>query len=701
MPRNVSAAPKTSRFVLLASICVVVSALYFAQEVLIPLALAMLLSFLLAPLVHRLEQWKLGRVPSVLIVVIVLFAAIGVLGYVVAMQVYDLADNVEKYEANIVSKIEAVHPKGGGIIERLQKTATEVEKKIDQPEKAAATQTSQPADKVANVVASEMAARNGQPRVVSEKSASTGGVATTQWTRENPLPVGLVEPKQSPMTTLGHYLGLALSPLGTAGIVIVFVIFMLLSREDLRNRLIRLVTTGSAQLTLATQALDDAASRISRYLLAQAIVNGTYGIGIALGIWIIGLTIGRHDPSGTQTFPNVILWGLLCAILRFIPYIGPWIAASFPVIIALAVYKGFGVFGAIVGLFVLIELLSNNFMEPWLYGSSTGMSTVAILVSAVFWTWLWGPIGLLLSTPLTVVLVVLGKYVPQLQFLDVLLGDEPVLDPPTRVYQRLLALDSEEAAEVLEEYRRNMPLERLYDTVLLPALALAEQDRHRGLLDDRRQVFIRRSMRELVEELGDAERMDRASKAASETEQFARGEIRSDQLTGGNGHRSSPAQSPDAPREKVPERAFVPKNCTINIVCLPAHDEADEIVNLMLGQLLEFRGYCTYSVSNSALASEMVEKIEAHHADVVVVSALPPDAVAHARYLCKRVHARFADARMAVGIWTYRGDVERARERMTCVASVQLVTTLGDMQTQIDQLAHPAIVRATPAKSEI
>jgi hypothetical protein len=246
-----------------------------------------------------------------------------------------------------------------------------------------------------------------------------------------------------------------------------------------------------------------------------------------------------------------------------------------------------------------------------------------------------------------------------------------------------------------------MPLERLYDTVLLPALALAEQDRHRGLLDDRRQVFIRRSMRELVEELGDAERMDRASKAASETEQFARGEIRSDQLTGGNGHRSSPAQSPDAPREKVPERAFVPKNCTINIVCLPAHDEADEIVNLMLGQLLEFRGYCTYSVSNSALASEMVEKIEAHHADVVVVSALPPDAVAHARYLCKRVHARFADARMAVGIWTYRGDVDRARERMTCVASVQLVTTLGDMQTQIDQLAHPAIVRATPAKSEI
>ncbi|HYO11087.1 MAG TPA: AI-2E family transporter [Tepidisphaeraceae bacterium] len=725
MPRNVGA-PRTSRFVLLASICVVIAALYLAQEVLIPLALAMLLSFLMAPIAGRLERWRFGRIPSVLVVVMVLFAAFAVLGYVVGLQLYDLAANIDKYRDNITAKVERLPLRKGGVLEKLQEIPAEVQKKIDQPQQQSTTQTSQPSERAAEVIAQELSTRTGDPRTVTERSKPTAqqasnGAPTTQWTKENPLPVAMVQPKASPLQTLGHYLGLTLGPLGTLGIVIVFVIFMLLQREDLRNRLIRLI--GGARLTVATTALDDASGRIQRYLLAQAIVNGTYGCAIALGLWIIGATLGQSDPAGTASFPNVILWGLLCAVLRFIPYIGPWIAAAFPLLISLAVYKGMGVFVATGLLFVGIELASNNFMEPWLYGTSTGMSTVAILVSAVFWTWLWGPIGLLLATPLTVVLVVLGKYVPQLQFLDVLLGDEPVLDPPTRIYQRMLALDADEAMELAEQYLHEGTLESVYDDVLLPALAMAEQDRHKGLLDDRRQGFIRGAMRDMIEELGDQERIRGVRSAAVEVEQIARGEkspgeagtaassaregTSNGSRGGGNGKSargvfSSITSGPGASGEsdaRQPdvriERAMIPKGCTVSVVCLPAHDEADEICNLMLAQLLELRGYCTYSISQAALASEMIGKVEEHRADVVVVSALPPAAVAHSRYLCKRVHVRFPEANMAVGIWAYKGELRKAKERITCIGSVQLATSLADMQRVIDQLAQPAMIRET------
>src|SRR3954453_2419380 len=239
---------------------------------------------------------------------------------------------------------------------------------------------------------------------------------------------------------------------------------MLLGREDLRDRVIRLI--GQGRINVTTQAMDEAATRISRYLIAQCIVNGTYGLAISLGLWLIGLTFGHNSPG----FPNWFLWGLLTAILRFIPYIGPWIGAAFPIVLSLAVYHGMGVPLAVVGMFLVIELISNNFMEPWLYGSSTGISTVAILVAAVFWTWLWGPVGLLLSTALTVVLVVMGKYIPPLRFLDILLGDEAPLTPSARVYQRLLALDQEEAMELVRESLQESTLEQLYDEVLLPAL---------------------------------------------------------------------------------------------------------------------------------------------------------------------------------------------------------------------------------------
>jgi hypothetical protein len=384
-------------------------------------------------------------------------------------------------------------------------------------------------------------------------------------------------------------------------------------------------------------------------------------------------------------------------------------------------------------MFVVIELWSNNVMEPWLYGSSTGMSAVAILVAAVFWTWLWGPIGLLLATPLTVCLVVIGKYVPQLQFLDVLLGDEPALEPHARVYQRLLAMDQEEATELVEEYLDERPIEQVYDEILMPALALAEQDGHRGRLDPERQASVRQAMRDIVEDVRERYRLNAERDAAAKVRQAAEETVKAAKtgarpLSGGD-ESQLPAGSPGAPRlpaatvgsgngnlKGAPaapsataasaaatsaqggapvafERPVLPAGCVVNIVLLPAHDDADEIAGLMLSHLLEIRGFCSFPVAVARLASEMVETVQKRQAHVVCVSAMPPAAVTHSRYLCKRLQGKFPDINMVVGLWTARGDLKKARDRITCSNNVQVTTTLAAALDQIQQMAQPVIVK--------
>jgi predicted PurR-regulated permease PerM len=732
MARPAEIGSKGSRFIVLASVCIVVAALYFAQEVLIPLALAVLFCFLLAPLVTRLERYGMGRVPAVVTVVSAVAALVVLLGWVVTAQVLNLADRLPEYQGEIVHKVEKVRGRfvrRGGVTDKLADVAQKVQEATTRP---ATTQTTQAASQPAQGPAQAGVAPPPEPAIVQPGESGVGAVSRELMkgapptgpppgtAQSNPLWVVALPAPASPVRTLGSYLGVLLSPLGTAGLVLVFVIFILLQREDLRDRMIRLV--GHQDLNVATTAIDDAASRISRYLLAQAIVNGTYGVGVALGLWAIGNLVG-HKP-----FPSFVLWGLLCGILRFIPYIGPWVASAFPITLALAVYPGFHVFLWTAGMFVLIELLSNNLMEPYLYGTSTGMSTIAILVSAVFWTWLWGAVGLLLATPLTVVLVVIGKYVPQMQFLDIMLGDEPVLEPGERVYQRLLATDQEEATELVREYLKEMDLERVYDEVLNPALALAEQDRHRGRLDERRQAYIRQAMRDMIEELGDEWRLrqertdaDAMKAAAAMTVEAAKGTAA---LTGaaahpertvdpaataagasGNGKgadgKVSGVAGTNAVDAPVPERrpaTRVPDNCTVNVAILPAHDEADEISGLMLAQVLEFRGYCAFPMSVTKLASELVEAVEEKQAHVVVVSAMPPAAVAHSRYLCKRLHARFPELNMVVGLWTMKGDLKKAKERVTCAGTVQVTSTFAAALEQVGQMAQPAILAAAPAE---
>jgi predicted PurR-regulated permease PerM len=604
---NSQASATTPKLIMAGCICVVVAALYFAQEVLIPLALATLLSFLLAPLVKRLEHLKLPRVLAVIVTVLVAFGALFCIGWVVYSQVGDLRADMGTYHDRIVAKIASIQK--GGLLHWVHSAGEEVNQVLH--------------------------------------SSTTQPTRTEQTTEVSPIGYGSPG-SGSPLDLLKPIYSFLLGPLGTAFIVTVFAIFMLLQREDLRDRLIRLL--GRNRLTLTTQALDDAAARVSRYLLMQSLVNSSVGVIIFVLLW----GVGRINHG---SFPAVALWGLMATLLRFIPYIGIWISALTPILIALAVFPGAK--AAVETLFCYggVEILTANAIEPMLFGSSTGIATLAVLVAAAFWTWLWGPVGLLLSTPLTVCLVVMGKYVPQLEFLTILLAEEPALSPPDRVYQRLLATDQEEAEDLVEEYGKKMPLEELYDTVLIPALATAEVDAHRGRLDEDHLAAIQKGVRDILAGLRDQQKARDARDSGQ------------------------PNPGPDA-------RTMLPRGCSANVICLPANAESDEIAGMMLAHLLEMRGYCVKVASVAHLASEMLQTVRDFKADIVCISALPPVAVTHARYLCKRIHGQLPDVQMVVGLWANQGDPKRAMDRISTVRPVRMANTLVKAIEEIHQLAQ-------------
>jgi predicted PurR-regulated permease PerM len=467
---------------------------------------------------------------------------------------------------------------------------------------------------------------------------------------DRPYSVRVITTPPSPLQVITGMFGTLLDVLGSTGIVIVLVVFFLVRREDLRDRFIRLV--GKGDVTVTTQAIEDAATRVSRYLSMQLVLNVTFGVAVALGLYLIGV-------------PSAILWGILGATLRFIPYIGAWIAAAVPIGLSLALSTGWVPPMLTVGLFAALELFIGNVMEPWLYGKNTGVSPVAVLVAAVFWTWLWGAVGLLLATPLTVCLMVIGKYVPQLSFLDILLGNEEVFEPKKRVYQRLLAGDQEEANDLIEGYLEQMPLGEVYDTVLIPALAMAETHWQRGEINEDRHKLIFQSLKETVEELGERQQDVQAKETVKATKE------------------------PDGDAGSL-----VSTNASsLRILCLPARDEADEIAGRMLVQLLAMKGCVVEAVSVTALASEMVDLVEQRQADVVCISAMPPTAAAHARYLCKRLQGRFPDAHLIVGLWNATGDLNKAKERVGCGPTTAVVATLAAAQEKIHGLLHPLLQR--------
>ena len=420
--------------------------------------------------------------------------------------------------------------------------------------------------------------------------------------------VRVVTAPTSPLQIFGGMFGTLLEVLGTTGIVIVLVVFFLVQREDLRDRFIHLM--GKGHVTVTTQMLEDAGTRVSRYLSMLFLINVTFGISVGIGLYLIGV-------------PNAILWGILATVLRFIPYIGPWIAAAMPLGLSMAISPDWFAPLLTVGLFVLLELFNNNLLEPWLYGKKTGVSAVAVLVAAVFWMWLWGPVGLLLATPLTVCLLVVGKHVPELSFLGILLGNEPVFEPMDRIYQRLLAGDQEEAAELFEDYLEHQPLVEVYDTVLIPALALAETHWQLGELNEGKHNFIMESLKEMIQDQGERQQELLAKRETADSPVADGDSIRVDEINASR----------------------------LSILCLPARSQADEIAAMMLAQVLEASGCRAQAISVTALAGEMVDLVDqCTAADVICISATPPAAVMHARYLSKRLRGRLPVAKLDRGI---------------------------------------------------
>jgi len=595
---------------MLASIAVVVAALYLAKGVLAPMALAVLLSFLLSPVCDWLERLRLGRIPAVLVTVIVGFTVLGAATWTAVVQVTDLAPKLPEYENNLKAKVHSANARVSAALSTATRTAQGMSENLPQVGPAQAPQ------------------------------------GTTEW----PYSVRVVTSPASPLQVFGGMFGTVLEVLGSAGMVFILVVFFLVRRDDLRDRFIRLV--GKGDVTVTTQMLEDAGTRVSHYLATEFLINALFGAAVGIGLYLIGV-------------PNAILWGILATTLRFIPYIGPWIAAAMPIGLSMAISGDWVAPSLTIGLFVALELISNNVLEPWLYGKNTGVSAVAVLLAAVFWTWLWGVVGLLLATPLTVCLLVIGKHVPQLAFLDTLLGDQPVFEPRKRIYQRLLAGDQEEATQLLDEFLEHTPLVEVYDTVLIPALASAETHWHRGELAEGRHKFILQSLTQMIQERGERQQ-------ELQEEESRDGKHETDADSG------------------VTERTPLPEPC---ILCLPAHDEADEIAAMMLAQIVEPRGCLVETVSYTATAREVVELVGQRKPVLVCISATPPAPVAHARHLCTRLRRRFPKMNLVVGLWEATGDLNDAKERIGGGATTHVVATLTDAQEQIRMLIQPLLVR--------
>ncbi len=582
----------------------VVAVLYWAQDVLLPVAFAGLLAFLLSPLVVRLMRWGLPRVIAILVTVTVAFGIIGAAGWIVATQAVSLVRELPNYEENIRRKIVALKsPATPLVVTRMTGMVENLRREMQSPP-------------------------------VLEKVLPPAPNET------NPVPVQVQAAEPTRWELARDLVTPILRPLGTAGIVLVFVVAMLAQREDLRDRFIRLISAG--RLNVATQAVDDAAARVSRYLGMQLIVNATYGVPIGLGLWFIGI-------------PNALLWGLLATFLRFIPFLGPWIAAIFPVALSIAVDPGWTMLLYTLGLFVLMEVISNNFVEVILYGASTGISNLALLVAAVFWTWLWGAPGLVLSTPLTVCVLVLGNYVPGMSFLSMILGSQPALPPPEQFYQRMLLMDSEDLFEYATKHVAEHSLEDFYEDVFIPALILAEEDRHRGTLPETRQRFIFQTSRDLFDEL---ERADDARLVAD------------------------PASRPSFPAGPHGE-----------VLVVPARDEADELIASVLCHLLRRRGIGVSVTPLGADAAELRATERATPPRVTFVSALPPSAVTAARQLCRRLKVDAPASCVMVGVWHYRSSDEELQARMRGSEPDAVVTRLEDAVTRLES----ALGRTAPA----
>ena len=586
-------------FVALVSLAIVLGLLHWAQAVLIPVVLAILLTFALSPIVTWFQHKGMGRVPAVMMVVVVVFTLLAGIGWLLAHQITSLVDTIPQYKENISQKITSWNTSGkGGFIEKTTRIADDITREI---------QKSTPKPKY------RAGTKEPMPVIISGQ--------------DGPLGLSGVWPYLSPI----------LEPFASVGLAIVLVIFMLIRREDLRDRVISLV--GYRRMTLTTKALDEASERISRYLLMQLIINTSYGAAVALGLFLIGI-------------PYALLWGFFSAVFRYVPYLGPWVAAILPLAVSLIVTESWGEPAMVFGLFLSLELLSNMIMEPMLYGRGIGVSETAALVMIAFWTWLWGPIGLVMATPLTVCLVVMGKYVPFLAFFDTLLGNKPALAPPMGFYQRLLARDQDEAAEIAEDYLKTHTLGQTYDELIIPSLSYAKRDLENNNLTEDDQQFILGASRDLVEQIA-------VLQQATVTE-TTDGTVDGDHV----------------PIEKV------------SVLGCPARNETDESALLMFKELLDPRHCDLTLITAEKLTSEVVALVEEKKPALICIAALPPGGMAHTRLLCIRLMARFPDLKILVGRWGLTENLEKNREQLLSAGVYEVGMTLEETRNQVMTLVQ-------------
>jgi predicted PurR-regulated permease PerM len=583
--------PKPEALFGLATGVVVVSALYLARDVLIPITLAVFLTFFLAPIVRLLQRARFPRVAAVAVSVVLALAIILLLGGIIGAQLKSLIADAPQYQSTVINKFESLHSAVNGLVKQV----------------------------------------TGRLEPVHESPKSAPDASGEAEPDQAPIPVVIASSSSGYLETARLVLEPILSPLSTLAIVLIVTIFILVRQEDLRDRLIRLF--GSNDLHRTTLAIDDATQRLTRYFLTQAAINASFGLLIGVGLFLIGL-------------PSPVLWGLLAALLRFVPYVGSITAAVLPIALAAAVDPGWSKALWTAGLFIVAEGVTGQILEPVLYGSSTGLSPTAVVIVAIFWSWIWGPIGLILSTPLTLCLVVLGRHVRRLEFFDVLLGDRPALTPVETLYQRLLAGDPDEVLEQADGLMKGRALSSYYDDIALKALRLVASDLSRGVVKPGQLEKIQDVMLGLIQDLEPHEDVDptlTAAQAKAAVVEVA-GVARPERET---------ATQP-APEGQVHESANLPDvwRTERSVLCVAGRDPLDGVVASMLAQLLRKHGLGARPVLHSEVSRFTINTLDTTGVAMIFVTYAelrgnPP----HMRYLLRRIRQRFPLCPVLVGFW--------------------------------------------------
>jgi predicted PurR-regulated permease PerM len=605
-----------------------------AKTILIPIALAMLIAFSMHPLVKRLTRWGLNRIASVVLVVGTVSVCVAGLGYIASHQLKAFADELPLHEANIERKVLAVKSMfKGGTFERLSRMIEKINNKTDltlqkdqSPSNPSAAPTAPDAPSFGSTTESPSAVANAG-RSVSE--SLRGSASKTP-------PTAAPQPAVEPPAASSWSSSILTSPLvsslidvlATGGIVLLLVTFFLIQQADIRDRMVSVAGRGA--LATTTKALEEAGARISRYLLMLFIVNSTYGLAVAIGLWAMGV-------------PYAIMWGLFAGLIRYVPYIGPWIGATMPIAVSLATSTGWSQPVMVVALFGVLELVSNNVMEPILYGHSVGLSELGVILAAIVWAWLWGPIGLVLATPMTVCFVVLGRYIPGLRIFDHLLGQRAEVTTAVRLYQRLLARDEEEAEDLVEDFLKDHSAVEAADELIVPAAGLIRHDLAHEQIDESEADRMTEILRHVVEAV------------------IAEGELK-------------PCSAGDADEPPL-------------VVGIASHSEEEAILLELLNAVCRDVSCRIEVLSSGLLQSERLAAVIERSPELVIVSALPPGDLPHARQLCKRLKAANAARRIVVARWGHSKSVDRSPQLVAAGAD-DVVSTVAELEPMIKTAYH-------------